>query len=143
MRTPPSFVMTLVVAVALIAGCSSGPAEDQLLPEKDLSFPGATLESRTFEEEHHATKIDGGSIDRPATLSANFRAPTGTAFSDVITWYRQQLEPKDWRADQGPHDEHDIEFVRTTDGLDHKIRVYRAGGPPELYDVDYELRERP
>jgi hypothetical protein len=37
---------------------------------------------------------------------------------------------------QGPHDEENIEFVRTTDGL-HHIHVYRPGGPAEHCEVEY------
>jgi hypothetical protein len=134
--------LALVLAAALV-GCSSGPGEEQMLPEKDLSFPQSTMLERAFEEEHHGTNVDGGRVDRFATLYTAYRAAAGTPFSDVQVWYRQQLEPKGWRVIPMLPAESQIEFVRTTDEFDHEIRVYRPGGSPERYSVSYEIRERP
>jgi hypothetical protein len=137
----------LIVVVALsavLAGCSSssgGPGEDQLLPERDLVFPGATALSSEFTEEYHGRKLDGPKVDTPAHLYTGFLAPEGTTFPDVASWYRQQLEPKGWQVIQPLPVESQIVFLRTTDGFEHRIRVDLPGGPPERYSVLYEIRE--
>jgi hypothetical protein len=94
-----TLALVLAVAPALL-GCSSGPTEEQMLPEEDLTFPGATVVERRFDEEHHGTKIDGGSVDTPARIWALYRAAPGTPFADVKSWYRQKLEPNGWQVIQ-------------------------------------------
>jgi hypothetical protein len=125
--------------LAVLSGCGSGPTEDQMLPAKDLAFPGSTETFRIFEPEHHGRKIDGGTIDDPARLRRKFRTAPEVAFEQVRSWYRDELERQGWHvADFPPGQEH-LELTRNADRLDHRFVVERVGTDP-TYEVTYSLR---
>jgi hypothetical protein len=96
-------ILAMAVAMLFVASCSSDARPLTYLatlPEKDLSYPGATL----LKSGEHPREQGIDSVN-PATIWRMYRAVATK--QDVIDWFGSELESRGWRSDNvyvGAHD---------------------------------------
>lgn len=150
-RRRPGLAVVAILATALVAACAQGPrhGEDDLRPEAELTFPGATETDRDFLPDEEGRSIHGDDLTSPAVLDRAFELDLPTLNSDVYDWYEAELTSRGWsspRSAQDPRTLDDDVTYRYSD--DDRTDTYsiRAGFPGRTvtefstrYTIDVEV----
>ena len=150
-RGRPGLALVALLTTGLVAACAPGPRyhEDDLRPEADLTFPGATETDRGFLADESGRSIHGDDLSSPAVLDRAFDLDVPISSSDVYDWYEAELTRRGWSS---PRDLHDPESL--DDDMTYRYRdesrtdtfSIRAGFPGRTvtefstrYSIDVEL----
>lgn len=130
---------SVAVLTGLATGCvdHQGPAEEDVLPVVELTYPGASEVDRTWTPEDHDRGVDGQDLSNPALLTRRLRMNELVARDDLFAWYAEQLGDAGWAA--RPSADNDVTFATTVDDRQHTYRV--EAGTPEVdeFTVDYTI----
>lgn len=134
-------VATLVVAV-MVAGCSfgdSGPGEEEMLPAKDLVYPGSVEVRRAFTEADKGRLVDGGTFDDPATLRVYYQVDGTLNIRPIVEWYQDKLAADGWELGELGEQERSLDVEITRNGFEHSLSIdgYQAG---DQYELTYTIR---
>lgn len=152
-REPRRLGLALVATLAtvLVAACAQGGryGEDDLRPEADLTFPGATETDRGFLTDESGRSIHGDDLTSPAVLDRTFDLDLPTSNSDVYEWYDAELTRRGWSNPRGAQDprtlDDDVTYHYNDDARTDTYSI-RAGFPGRTvtefstrYTIDVEL----
>ena len=139
-------LLTTVVIGACAPGARYG--EDDLRPEADLTFPGATETDRNFLEDESGRSIHGDDLSSPAVLDRSFELDLPTSSSDVYAWYEAELTSRGWSNPRGEAPgtlDNDVTYRYRDDGRTDTYSI--QAGPSDRtvtgfltrYTIDVEL----
>lgn len=93
-RRATAATAAVALALLLLASCQAsggGPKAGDVLPEAELSYPGAEEMARSFRDEERARSVDGPDLSRTARLTRRLRLSEGVARSTLLDWYQERL----------------------------------------------------
>lgn len=97
------------------------PAQDAVLPEAYLVYPGAAKTSEEFTRGYTGgMSVDGGETREPSQLQIRYQLPQPTPLQDIWNWYDTQLTAKGWSSYQ---DEYSLSFEKKVGSREHGITI--------------------
>lgn len=144
-------MLVVILTTVVVAACAQVPRydEDDLRPEADLTFPGATETDRDFLDDESGRSIHGDDLTSPAVLDRAFDLDLPTSNGDIYDWYEAELTSRGWSSTRDAQDpetlDDDVTFRYSDDARTDTYSI-QAGFPGATvtefstrYTIDVEL----
>jgi hypothetical protein len=111
------------------AGCGGGqPTREDILPEVELTYPGATEIRRSWTPEDHDVGIHLDDLSSRAEVGRHFRLREPVPRAELFAWYRERMVAAGWSADDRRSGVNRSSFVRPVGDRAH-LYLVEAGRP--------------